>query len=95
MPLILNIHLWVAISYDSYINRYSFQKTYIHILSQTYNATLFLFDYFYVNAHALSKLFHSINSSFNQASNHILVLTICLKLAKNHQILSLKGGKKK
>ena len=28
------------------------------ILSQTYNATLLSFDYFYVNAHALSKLFH-------------------------------------
>ena len=52
------------------------------ILSQTYNATLFLFDYFYVNAHALSKLFHSNNSSFNPESSHVLVLTICLKLAK-------------
>ena len=29
-----------------------------YILSQTYNATLFLFGYFNVNAHALSKLFH-------------------------------------
>ena len=29
----------------------------LYILSQTYNATLFLFDYFYVNAHALSKMF--------------------------------------
>ena len=53
-----------------------------YILSQTYNATLFLFDYFYVNAHALSKLFHSVNSSFNQASNLVLVLNICLKLTK-------------
>ena len=53
-----------------------------NILSQTYNATLFLFDCFYVNAHALSKLFHSVNRSFNQASNHVLVLAICLKLAK-------------
>ena len=52
------------------------------ILSQTYNVTLFLFDYLYANAHALSKLFHSINSSFNQASNHVFVVTICLKMAK-------------
>ena len=65
------------------------------ILSQTYNATLFSFDYFYVNVHALSNLFHSINSSFNQASNHVLVLTICFKRAKKQLILSMKGGKKK
>ena len=52
------------------------------ILSQTYNATLFLFDYFYVHAHALGKLFHLIKSSFSQASNHTLILTIRLKLAK-------------
>ena len=65
--------------HNSYGGRGCARKT---ILSQTYNATLFLSDYFYVNAHALSKLFHSINSSFNQSSNHVLVLTICLKLAK-------------
>ena len=55
------------------------KQTFEHILSQTDNATLFLFDYFFVNAHALSKLFHSINSSFNQASNHVLVLTLAKK----------------
>ena len=49
----------------------------LSILSETYNAPLFSFDYFYVNAHALSKLFHSINSLFNQASNHVLVFTRC------------------
>ena len=65
-----------------------------YILSQTYNATLFSFDYFNVNAHVLSNLFHSINSSFSQASNHVLVLTICLKLAKKQLILSMNGGKK-
>ena len=64
------------------------------IMSQTYNATLFSFDYFYVNAHALSKLFHSINSSVNPASYHVLVLTICPKLANKQQILPMKGGKK-
>ena len=71
---------------------YTVQNAYI--LSQTYNATLFLFDYFYVNEYALSILFHSINSSFSQASNHVLVLTICLKLAKKQLTLSMKGGKK-
>ena len=65
------------------------------ILGQTYNATLFSFDYFYVKAHGLSNLFHSTNSSFSQASNHVLVLTICPKLAKKQLILSMKGGKKK
>ena len=44
---------------------------------------LFLFDYFYANVHALSNLFHSIKSSFNQASNHVLVLTVCIKLDTN------------
>ena len=52
------------------------------ILSQTYNATLFLFDYFYVHAHALGKLFHLIKRSFSQASNPTLVLTIHIKLSK-------------
>ena len=66
-----------------------------NILSQTYNTTLFSFDYFYVNAQALSNSFHSINSSFNQAANHAFVLTICLKLDKKQLILSMKGGKKK
>ena len=60
----------------------SMPRTYIYILSQTYKATLFSFDYFFVNAHALRILFHSFNSLFNQASNRVLVLTICLKLAK-------------
>ena len=43
------------------------KQTFEHILSQTYNASLFLFAYFFVNAHVLSKSFHSINSSFSQA----------------------------
>ena len=58
------------------------ESVFLQILSQTYNATLFLFDYFYVHAYALGKLFHLIKSSFSQASNHTLVLTIRLKLAK-------------
>ena len=62
----------------------------INILSQTYNATLVLLGYYYGHADALSKLFHLINSSFSQASNHSLVLTILLKL-----ILLMKVGKKK
>ena len=45
-------------------------------MSQTYNATLVLLDYYYVHAHTLSKLFQLIKSSFSQASNHILVLTV-------------------
>ena len=64
------------------------------ILSQTYNATLFLFDYFYVLAHALGSLFHLIKSSFSQASKHTLVLTIRLKLAKKQLILLMKGSEK-
>ena len=48
-----------------------------HILSQT----VFLFDYFSVQMHALSTLFHLIKSAFIQASNYVFVLTICLKLA--------------
>ena len=47
------------------------KQTFEHILSQTYNASLFLFAYFFVNAHVLSKSFHLINSSFSQASNQI------------------------
>ena len=68
-------------------------KFFINILSQTCNATLFLFDYFYVHAHVQSQLFHPIKSSFSQASNHILVLTICPKLAKKQCIVSIKGKK--
>ena len=64
------------------------------ILSQTYNATLLLFDYFYVHAHALGKLFHLIISSFSQASNPSLVLTIHIKLAKKQCILLMKGSEK-
>ena len=30
MSLIHNIHVWVAVSYDLYMNRYTFQKTCIH-----------------------------------------------------------------
>ena len=51
-----------------------------------------MFDYFYVHAHALGKLFHLIKSSFSQASNHTLVLTIRLKLAKNQWILLMKDN---
>ena len=64
-----------------------YRHKFVYILSQTYNATLFLFDYFHANAHALSNLFHSIKSSFNQASNHVLVLTVCLKLDKNSKFI--------
>ena len=55
------------------------KQTFEHTLSQTYNASLFLFAYFFVNAHVLIKSFHSINSSFSQASNHVLVLTLAKK----------------
>ena len=54
----------------------------LYILSQTSNATLCLFDYFYAYARALGKLLHLIKSSINQTSNPNLVLTIRLKLAK-------------
>ena len=61
-----NFQIVVSLLYANYPKIVFFHA---NILSQTYNATLFLFDYFYVNAHALSKLFHSINSSLHQASN--------------------------
>ena len=64
------------------------------ILSQTYSATMFLFDYFYVHAHALGKLFHLIKRSFSQATNPSLVLTIRIKLAKKQWILLMKGSEK-
>ena len=45
-----------------------------YILSQPYNATLFLFDYFYV--------YEPPNQNFIQSGiYHILVLAVCLKLA--------------
>ena len=77
-----NVYICMLITMSIDYNVYCLYALMSIILSQTYNATLFSFDYFYVNAHALNKLFPEINSSFNQASNHILVLTICLKLAK-------------
>ena len=46
------------------------------------------------NAHALGKLFHLIKSSFSQASNRTLVLTIHIKLAKKLWILLMKGSEK-
>ena len=58
------------------------KQTFEHILSQTYNASLFLFAYFFVNAHVLSKSLHSINSSISQTSNHVLVLTLTKKTVK-------------
>ena len=58
------------------------KQTFEHILSQTYNASLFLFAYFFVNAHVLSKSFHSINSLISQTSNHVLVLTLTKKNSK-------------
>ena len=58
------------------------KQTFEHILSQTYNASLFLFAYLFVNAHVLGKSFHSINSSLSQASNHVLVLTLAKKTVK-------------
>ena len=73
---------------DSYIADFSY------ILSQTYNATLVLFNYFYVHAHVLGKFFHLIKGSFSQASNHTLVLTIRLKLGKKQRILLMKGSEK-
>ena len=46
------------------------------ILSQTNKATSILFAIFAVHTHTLSKLLDLIKSSFSQASNYILVLTI-------------------
>ena len=67
----------------------------LNLLSQTNSTTMFVFDYFYVNAQVLSKLFHPIKYSFSQASNYLyFVLTICLKLAKKERMLLMKGDKK-
>ena len=46
----------------------------------------FIIDYLLAKAHALIKLFPFIKSSFSQASNNILVLTVWLKLAEKHCI---------
>ena len=43
-------------------------------IKDVYTATLVLFDSFYVQTRALRKLVPLIKSSFNQASNHFLVL---------------------
>ena len=62
-------------------------------LRHTYNAILFLFAHFYVNAHARSNFFHLRDISFSKALNHTLVLTVCIKLAKKQLTLLMNGRK--
>ena len=63
-----------------------------NILNQNPNAVSFYFDDIFVQAHALSPLFHLIKQLFSRVSNRTLVLTIRIKLAKIQCIVLRKDN---
>ena len=66
------------------------KMTYItskHILSQSYNATVFYFDNISFLEHVLNQLVLQNESSISQASYRTKVLTICFQLSKKLTIL--------
>ena len=77
---------------DTYKHRMSIEFTRnnitnTNILSQSYNASVFYFDYISFLARVLNQLFLPNERSISQASYHIMVLTICFQLFKKQTIL--------
>ena len=66
---------------------YTHKQSYIYILSQSYNATVFYFNNILFLAHVLNHLFLPNESSISQASYRTMVLTICFQLFKKQTVL--------